>query len=156
MSTEPLGLTPPQMDQLRSELGMRRRRWPLLAVAAVAVLALGGGAGYAAGHARPRTVVRAVTRVERVATVKTVTRWRTKTVTKTATVNTGSTTPCVEQGGTVVPAAGGAAAGAPGLTTCTLQVEPDVPASDGDQLIITAPDGTSNSYPLGSPSGGTG
>jgi hypothetical protein len=28
---------------------------------------------------------------------------------------------------------------------------PDVPAADGDRLVLTAPDGTSVSYQLGSP-----
>jgi hypothetical protein len=155
MSTEPVGLTSAQMEQLRGELGIRRRRWPLFAAAAVIVLAAGGASGYAAGHAHPRTVVRTVTRVDHVTTVKTVTKVRTRTVTKTQTAGSGgSSTPCDEEDGTVVPTAGAATAGASGLTTCTLSIQPDVPASNGDTLVITAPDGTSNSYPLGAPSGG--
>ena len=157
MSTEPLGLTSAQMEQLRGELGIRRPRWPLIAAAVIIVLAAGGASGYAAGHARPRTMVRTVTRVDHVITVKTVTKVRTRIVTKTPTAGSGgSSTPCVEQGGTVVPAVGAAAAGVPGLTTCTLSIQSDVPASNGDTLVITAPDGTSNSYPLGTPLGGTG
>ena len=55
--------------------------------------------------------------------------------------------------GTVIPAAGGPAAGAPCLTTCTLQIEPGVPASDGDELVISAPDGTAkiDAMPEGQP-----
>jgi len=153
MSTEPLGLTPGQTDQLRNELGVaRRRRWPVMVMALVIAVVLAGAGGYLAGHSHPRTAVRTVTRVEHDVTVRTVTRWRTRTRTKTADSGVSSA-PCVEQDGTVVPAAGAAAAGAPGMTTCTLQIEADVPAADGDELIITAPDGTSGSYQLGSPAG---
>jgi len=54
---------------------------------------------------------------------------------------------------TVIPAAGGAAAGAPRLTTRTLQIEPDGPALDGDELVISAPDGTAkiDAMPEGQP-----
>lgn len=151
MSTEPLGLTPAQMDQLRAELHAGRRPWALIALAVIVAMVLAASGGYLAGHAQPRIEVRTVNHVEHAVTVKTVTRWRTKTITRTA--DSGSSTPCVEQSGTVVPAIGGAAAGSAGLTTCSLQIESDVPASDGDQLVITAPDGTSNSYQLGAPTG---
>lgn len=37
------------------------------------------------------------------------------------------------------------------VINCTMQILPDVPAADGDQLVITAPDGTSDSYQLWKP-----
>ena len=146
-TTEPLGLTPGQLAQLRAELSPRRL-WPRLVAAVVALVLVTAAtaAGYAAGHAQPRVAVRTrtIVKVDR-PTPRTITRWRTRTVTQTA----PATTPCVEQDGTVVPAVGAAVAGAPGLTACTMTVEPATPASAGDLLVLTAPDGTSASFPLG-------
>jgi hypothetical protein len=139
------------MDELRADLGVTRRRRTLLIIVLAIVLVLAGGTGYLAGRSHPRIVTRTVARVEHRVTVRTVTRWRTRTATRAG--SSAGTTPCLEKGGTVVPAAGGAAAGEPGLTTCSLQVEPDEPAAAGDRLVITAPDGTSGSYQLISPSG---
>jgi hypothetical protein len=140
------------LDQLRDGLGLRQHRpRSLMVLAAVVLVAIAAAAGYLAGHAHQRIEVRTVDHVEHQTSTRTVTRWRTRTVTKT--VGGSSSTPCVEENGTVVPAAGSAASGAPGLTTCTLEIVPDTPAADGDQLVITAPDGTSNSYALGAPAG---
>ncbi len=151
MSTEPFRRTPAQMDELRADLGVTRRRRTLLIAVLAIVLVLAGGTGYLAGRSHPRIVTRTVARVEHQVTVRTVTRWRTRTGMRAG--SGAGTTPCLEQGGTVVPAAGGAASGATGLTTCSIRIEPDVPADAGDQLVITAPDGTSDSYQLASPSG---
>jgi len=45
MSTEPLRLTPAPMEQLRGELGIRRRRWPLIAAAVITPLTAGSADG---------------------------------------------------------------------------------------------------------------
>ena len=74
----------------------------------------------------------------------------TVTVTRTASPSGGSMTRCLESNGTVVPAAGGAV-GNLSVQTCTMTLLPDVPAADGDRLMLTAPDGASVSYQLGSP-----
>ena len=74
----------------------------------------------------------------------------TVTQTRTASPLGGSTTPCLESNGSVVPAVGGAVGNLP-VQTCTMTLLPDVPAADGDRLVLTAPDGTSVSYQLGSP-----
>lgn len=120
------------------------------------VVAVSGWVTAGWAYSRPatvHTVTHTVTRVVREPSpTPTVTRWKTKTVIVKHNVSTGSTTPCLEQNGTVVPAVGGAVGGAPGLTTCTLSVQAAVPAANGDLLVITAPDGTSNSYQLGAPS----
>jgi hypothetical protein len=149
MSTEPVGLRPGHVGHRRSESGTRRRL-PALAAAVIVALAGAAAGGYFAGHGHPRAVVHTVTRIERVTTVKTVTRWRSRTRSATS---GASTTPCIEQNGTVVPAVGSAAAGSPGLTTCSVQIVPDVPADAGDRLVITAPSGASSSFQLTSPSG---
>lgn len=131
-----------------------------VASAAVGVAAFVVAAGaFAGGYALrgTSTTVRTVT-VTRTATATVTAKpqpaaTRTVKVTVTASPSGGfSTTPCVEQGGTVVPAVGSAAGGS--VINCTMQILPDVPAANGDQLVITAPDGTSDSYQLGSPSGG--
>lgn len=74
----------------------------------------------------------------------------TVTRTRTASPSGGSTTPCLESNGTVVPAVGGAVGNLP-VQTCTMTLLPDVPAADGDRLVLTAPNGASVSYQLGSP-----
>jgi hypothetical protein len=124
-------------------------------IAAVIIATALAVSGWTYAIARPATVhnvTHAFTRVVREpSAVRTVIRWKTRTVIVTKTGGAGSTTPCDEQNGTVVPIAGAAASGATGLTTCTLSIQADVPAANGDQLVITAPDGTSNSYQLGAP-----
>lgn len=120
----------------------------IIAAVVATAIAVSGWTYAIARPAKVHDVTRTVTHTV------TVTRWRTRVVHKTKTVTAGvengSTTPCLEQNGTVVPTAGAAASGAPGLTTCSIAIDPDTPASDGDQLVITAPDGVSNSYQLGS------
>lgn len=127
-----------------------------VASAAVGVAAFVVAAGaFAGGYALrgTSTTVRTITVTRTVTAKPQPAATRTVKVTVTASPSGGfSTTPCVEQGGTVVPAVGSAAGGS--VINCTMQILPDVPAANGDQLVITAPDGTSDSYQLGSPSGG--
>jgi multidrug efflux pump subunit AcrA (membrane-fusion protein) len=99
----------------------------------------------------PAAPVPAVTRtVTRTVHVPGPVRTITKTITKQVTVpgpvqNVTQTTPCVETGGTVVPAAG-AAVGGDNIQNCTIAIVQGDPASSGDDLVLTAPDGTRHSY----------